>query len=318
MLKRILATFILAAAAATAQAAYPDHPIRMVVAWPPGGVTDTVGRFVAERMSAALGQTVVVENHGGANGIIGTQIVAGAQPDGYTIQMVTAETHAINPHVYPNLKYSLSSFEPVALLGTVSFVLAENGAAGPSSVQELVEAAVKAPHRINAGSYGVGSTSHLGLATFESVTKTSFSHIPYQGVAPVMNALLADQVQIAFVNAFNVTGFQKSGKAKILAVASEQRLAVLPDVPTFDELGYAGVRAGNWYGVAVPRGVPQDIKDRLEAALREIAASQVFADKLAAMGVENTFKDGAEFGKFLASENERLEKITQERGITTQ
>jgi len=318
MLRKILAASVLTAAAAAASAAYPDRPVRMVVAWPPGGVTDTVGRFVAERMSTVLGQSVVVENRAGANGIVGTQVVAGAPADGYTIQMVTAETHAINPHVYPDLKYSLSSFEPIALLGTVSFVLAENGSAKPASVQELVDAARQAPDKINAGSYGIGSTSHLGLATFESVTKTSFSHIPYQGVAPAMNALLSDQVQIAFVNAFNVVGFYKSGKARVLAVASNKRLNVLPDVPTFDELGYAGVRAGNWYGLVVPKGVPKDIRDRLEAALREIAGSKAFVDKLESMGVENTFKNSAEFQKFLDSENSRLAKITKERGITAQ
>lgn len=316
MLWKILAASVLTIAAANANAAYPNHSIRMIVAWPPGGVTDTMARLIAERMSKQLGQSVVVENHAGANGIIGTEIVAKAPPDGYTIQMVTAETHAINPHVYPKLKYSLSNFDPIGLLGKVSFVLAENGSAKPSTVRELVDAALKSPNLINAGSYGIGSTSHLGLATFESVTKTSFSHIPYQGVAPAVNALLADQVQIAFVNAFNVVGFYKSGRVKVLAVASDKRLAVLPNVPTFDELGFPGVRAGNWYGVVVPHGVPDSIKKRLEAVLREISSNKSFRKKIDDMGVENTFLGSADFGKFLNNENKRLAQVVKERGIT--
>jgi len=300
-----------------ALAAYPEKPIRIIVAWPPGGVTDTIGRIVAEKLTNKLNVSVVVENRAGANGIIGTQTAARAKPDGYTMQVVTAESHAINPYVYKDLAYHpLKSFDPVALLGTVSFVLAESRAAGFKDAPDLVAAAKAKTREINAGSYGVGSTSHLGLALFQAGTKTQFSHVPYQGVAPVVNALLANEIDFAFVNAFNVSGFAQDGRLKILGVASDKRLAILPDVPTLVEQGIPGVRAGNWYGVALPHGVSADIRGKLEGLLREISRDQTFSEKLRSMGVEERFLDSAGFGEFIKDENDRLSKVIKDQGIS--
>jgi len=316
MLRKLLVAALLGSFLPLAHADYPDKPIKIVVAWPPGGVTDTIGRVVADKLTDKLNISVVVENRAGANGIIGTQAAARAKPDGYTMQVVTAESHAINPYVYKDLTYDpLKSFDPVALLGTVSFVIAQSREAGFKDAANLAATAKANTKEINAGSYGVGSTSHLGLALFQQSTQTQFSHVPYQGVAPVVNALLASEIDFAFVNAFNVSGFAQDGRLKILGVASDKRLAILPDVATLEEQGISGVHAGNWYGVVLPHGVPTDIRGKLEGLLHEISQDPTFSEKLRSMGVEEVFLDSAGFGEFIQRENERLSKVIKEQGI---
>jgi len=311
-----LAALLLATAAV---ADYPDKPIRMLVPWPPGGVTDTLARFTADQLSKNIGQPVVVENKGGANGIIGTQAAAQMAPDGYGILAVTAETHAINPSVYKNLPYDpLKDFDAVAMVAHVSFVLATRADLPPNSVKELVAYAKANPGKLTAASYGVGSTSHLGLATFEKLTGTNYVHVPFQGVAPAVTALLGGQVDLAFVNAYNVEPHRKAGKVKILGVAGPQRLHTIADVPTMAEQGIDGMFAGNWYGFVTPHGVPLAIRQKLASELEKVAQSKAFQDKAYSMGVEAEYRDATQFAAFMKGEGERLGAVVRDKGITVQ
>jgi tripartite-type tricarboxylate transporter receptor subunit TctC len=299
-----------------ASAEYPDKPLKMIVPWPPGGVTDTLARFSADQLQRAIGQPVVVENKGGANGIIGTQSAALLAPDGYGLLAVTAETHAINPSVYKPLPYDpLKDFDPVAMVARVSFVLATRGDLPPNSVKELIAYAKANPGKLSAASYGVGSTSHLGLATFETLTGTSYIHVPFQGVSPAVNALIGGQVDLAFVNAYNVEPHRKTGKVKILAVAGPDRLHTIADVPTMAEQGVQDMNAGNWYGFVTPHGVPAAVRERLAAELQKIARSKAFEDKAYAMGVQTEFRDAAQFSAFLKEEGARLGQVVRDKNI---
>ena len=297
-------------------AQYPNKPIKLVVPWPPGGVTDTLARFSGDQLSKAVGQPVVVDNKGGANGIIGTQAAQALAADGYGLLAVTAETHAINPSVYKPLPYDpLKDFDTVAQVARVSFVLATRGDLPPNNVKELIAYSKANAGKVSAASYGVGSTSHLGLATFESLTGTTHIHAPYTGVAPAVNALIGGQVDIAFVNAYNVEQHRKAGKVKILAVAGPQRIATIPDVPTMAEQGIQGMHAGNWYGFVTPAGVPLEARQKLAAELQKIAQSREFQDKVNSMGVQAEFRDAGQFAAFLREEGKRLGDVARDKGI---
>jgi tripartite-type tricarboxylate transporter receptor subunit TctC len=259
---------------------------------------------------------VIVENKAGANGIIGTQSAGALPADGYALLAVTAETHAINPSVYKPLPYDpLKDFDTVAMVARVSFVLATRADLPPNNVQELVAYAKANPGKVSAASYGIGSTSHLGLATFEKLTGTSYTHVPFQGVAPAVNALLGGQVDLAFVNAYNVEAHRKAGRVKILGVAGPARLHTIADVPTMAEQGIQGLHAGNWYGFVTPHGVPEAARQRLAAELQKIGQSQVFQDKVHSMGVQVEYKDAAQFAAFLKEEGQRLGDVVRDKGI---
>jgi len=297
-------------------AQYPHKAIKMIVPWPPGGVTDTLARFTAEQLSRSISQPVVVENKPGANGIIGTQAAMLLPADGYGILAVTAETHAINPSVYKPLPYDpLKDFDPVAMVARVSFVLATRAGLPPNSVQELVAYAKANPGKLSAASYGIGSTSHLGLATFEKLTGTSFIHVPFQGVAPAVNALVGGQVDIAFVNAYNVEQHRKAGKVKILGVAGPKRLHTIADVPTMSEQGIEGLYAGNWYGFVTPHGVPVAVRQKLAAELQKVGLSPAFQAQVHSMGVEAEFRDAQQFAEFMREEGRRLGEVVRDKGI---
>ena len=313
--KLAILTF-LALAAIPSLAQYPDKPIKLMVPWPPGGASDVLARYVGADLGSLLGQAVVVENKAGANGIVGTQAAAKMPPDGYFMLSVTAETHAINPAVYVPLPYDpLTDFDPLGMVAHVSLVLAVRADLAPGNMQELIEFARLHPGKLTAGSYGVGSTSHLGLATLEALTATSYTHIPYLGVGPTVNALLAGQIDLAFVNAFNVEQFYKSGKIKILGVAGGSRLPTIPAVPTMAEQGLAGLSAGNWYGFVVPHGVPDAIRQQLADALRKVAQSAEFREKANTLGMIVDYRDGPDFAKHMRAEGERLGKIAHDKAI---
>ncbi len=310
---------VLLALALPVLAEYPDKPMKLIVPWPPGGVTDTLARFTADQLGRSISQAVVVENKGGANGIIGTQAAMALAPDGYGILAVTAETHAINPSVYKPLQYDpIKDFDTVAMVARVSFVLATRADLPPNTVQELVAYAKANPGKLSAASYGIGSTSHLGLATFEKLTGTSYIHAPFQGVAPAVNALVGGQVDIAFVNAYNVEQHRKAGKVKILGVAGPKRLHTIADVPTMAEQGIQGLHAGNWYGFVTPRGVPAAARQKLAAELQKVGNSTAFQEKAFAMGVDPEFRDPAQFAEFLKAEGSRLGEVVRDKGIELQ
>jgi tripartite-type tricarboxylate transporter receptor subunit TctC len=317
ILLRVLAASMLTVCATPAShAEYPERPLKIIVAWPPGGVVDTTARVVGDQLAARLGQPVVVENRAGANGNIGTTAVARAPADGYTLQAVTAETHAINPHLYKSLTYDVArDFGPVALLAQSNFVLATKAGLQVNTLQEFIALAKASPGKITMASYGIGSTSHVTMASFEEATKTSFLHVPYRGVGPVVNALLTGEVDAAFVTPNVVVGLQKAGNVRILGSASLQRMSIVPDIPTFTEQGIDGFVGGNWYGIVGPHGIPEAVKTRLASELKKIAESQPFLTHAKALGVDADYRDAAGFAEFLAKESQRWGALIKSRNI---
>ena len=300
----------------SSQAQYPDRPLKIIVAWPPGGVVDTTARLVGEQLAMRLGQPVVVENRVGANGNIGTTTVARSPADGYTLQAVTAETHAINPNLYKTITYDVfRDFDPVALLARSNFVLATRGGLAVERVQDLIAQAKASPGKLTMATYGIGSTSHVTMVSFEDATKTSFLHVPYRGVGPVVNALLTGEVDAAFATPHIVFELRNAGKLKILGAASLQRMDIVPDVPTFTEQGIDGFVGGNWYGVVAPRGIPEAEKMRLAKELQQIAASPVFLALAKSLGVDAEYLDTVGFAAFLRKENQRWGTLIKARNI---
>ena len=316
MVRLLAMSLFLVCAAFPSHAQYPDRLLKIIVAWPPGGVVDTTARLVGEQLAVQLGQPVVVENRVGANGNIGTTAAARAPADGYTLQAVTAETHGINPHLYKSLTYDVfRDFDPVALLARSNFVLATKAALPVNSVQDFIALAKASPGKVTMASYGIGSTSHVTMVSLEDATKTSFLHVPYRGVSPAVNALLTGEVDAAFVTPHIVVELQKAGNVKILGAASPQRMSLVPDVPTFTEQGISGFVGGNWYGVVAPHGVPDAVKARLAIELKKIAASPAFLAHAKSLGVDAEYLDAAGFAEFLAKENARWGALIKARNI---
>jgi tripartite-type tricarboxylate transporter receptor subunit TctC len=312
----LAASLVLICTILSGHAEYPDRPLKIIVAWPPGGVVDTTARLIGEQLAVQLRQPVVVENRVGANGNIGTTSVARAPADGYTLQAVTAETHAINPHLYKSITYDVfRDFDPVALLAQSNFVLVTRADLAISNVQELIALAKASPGKLTMASYGIGSTAHVTMASFEEATKTSYLHVPYRGVGPVVNAILTGEVDTAFVTPHIVVGLQKAGKVKIIGAASLQRMSIVPDVPTLTEQGVDGFVGGNWYGIVAPHGIPEAEKTRLASELQKIAVSPQFLAHTQSLGVEADYLDATGFGAFLKKENARWEALIKARKI---
>jgi tripartite-type tricarboxylate transporter receptor subunit TctC len=263
-----------------------------------------------------LRQPVIVENRVGANGNIGTTSVARAPADGYTLQAVTAETHAINPHLYKSLTYDVfRDFDPVALLARSNFVLVAKPGLAVNTVPELIALAKASPGKLTMASYGIGSTAHVTMVSFEEATATRFLHVPYRGVSPVVNALLTGEVDSAFVTPHIVVDLQNAGKVKILGSASLQRMAIVPDVPTLTEQGVNGLVGGNWYGIVAPHGIPEAEKARLASELQKIATSPAFLTHAKSLGIDADYRNAAGFADFLAKENARWEALIKARKI---
>ena len=313
---------LVAAAAALlatgALAQYPDKPIKVVVAWPPGSPTDSVARIVSERLAQRLGQPVTVENRPGANGTIGTTYVAKAAPDGYTLVFATADTHSINPHVYKTLQYdAMKGFEPISLVGIVNFLLISRPNFEQSDLQSLVAAAKQQPGKISYGTWGTGSTAHVAFALLEQSAGIQMLHVPFQGSAPAMNAILGSQVDVMVTGApLTADTNRKAGKIKVLGVSAPQRVAALPDVRTYSEQGVADAQAGSWYGLLAPAGIPAAVRDRLANETVALLKVPETAKRIEGFGWTVVGNTPAEFSAFLRAELDRYGKVIKTRGIT--
>ncbi len=251
---------------AMAQGALSASPITMIVGWPAGGPSDNVARLTAVRMSEALGQSIVIDNKGGAGGNIGSDAAARAKPDGSTIMLATVASHGLNSALYPKLNHDpIKDFAPIGMITTSPSVLLVPTDSPFLSVADLLKAAQARPGQLNYGSGGVGSSQHLAGANFKKITGADVTHIPYKGTAPAMTDLMAGRVDFVLTTA--AMSFIRSGKLRPLAVAARQRLPALPDVPTFEEAGVKGFHTDSWYGLVAPAGTPRAALDKLNAAL---------------------------------------------------
>ena len=275
----------LCASAAAAQQ-YPNRPIRLVVPFPAGGPNDIIGRLVAQKLGDALGQQMVVDNRAGAGGNIGTDLVAKASPDGYTLLSGGMGSLIMNPIIDKVPYDTLRDFAPVILMASAPNVLVTHPSLPVRDVKGLIALARAHPGQLNYGSGGVGSTPHLSGALFNSMTGVNIVHVPYKGNAPAITDLLGGQVQLAYLGIPPVQPHIQSGKLKALAVTSARRSATLPQIPTIAESGVPGYELSPWYGILAPAGTPTDIVMKLNAAIAKIVRSPDMTEKLAGIGAE--------------------------------
>jgi len=264
---------------------YPARTVTLVVPYPPGGGVDAMARVVAERLSAALGQQVVVDNRGGGGGLIGTRAVQKAAPDGYTLLLGHTGTISINPSLYANAGYDpRKDFAAVGLIASMPVVLIAHPSFPARSIADVIALAKKEPGKLNVGTSAVGTGGYMSAESFKSVAGIDVAIIPYKGTAPVMNDLLGGHVPVAFGVIPPALGNIQAGKLRAIAVASPTRTALLPDTPTFAESGMPGFEAVLHYGLLAPAGTPRPIVDKLNAELRKLAANDEVKKRIAAEG----------------------------------
>ncbi len=278
--------------------AYPSKTIRMIVPFPAGGPTDIVARPIAQLLGAELGQTIFIDNRGGAGGSIGADAVAKSAPDGYTLLMGTVGTSAINPTLYKRLPYdAIADFTPIATVAGAPVAVVANPAAPFHTLRELVERARSAPNTIAYGSAGNGTPGHLAGALFCTAADIKLLHVPYKGSAPAISDLLGGQIPLMFDPLQSVLPHVIAGKLQALAVTSSQRASLLPSVPTVAESGWKDFETTAWWAVYGPAKLPPDVQRRLSAALRHVVESPEFASTLSRLGVQPMSRPLAEFQK---------------------
>lgn len=313
-LRLALATAAFALSSFVHAADWPSGPIKLVVPYPPGGAVDQVARPLAEKLSVALGQPVVVDNRAGAGGLIGAEAVARSAPDGSTFVMGTVSSHAIAPAVTKKMPYDpVADFAPVSLVALTPYVITVNPAVPATTVGELIAYAKANPDKLNFGSSGTGTTPHLAGELFNTMAGTKIAHVPYKGSAPMLTDLLGNQVQVAFDN--TVIPNVKSGKLRALAVTGKTRIAALPDVPTAQEAGLPGYEAVGWMGIYAPKGTPSAIVSRMASEIGKAMAQPDIRDRLAAQGFQAATDTPAQFDACLKSEMAKWTKVAREANV---
>ena len=319
---KILSTLLLGAGLALAIGAggaqaqpYPNKPIRMVIAFPPGGTSDFVGRVVAAKMAEYLGQPIVIDNKPGAAGLIGTQAVQQAAPDGYTILLAPSDFTLV-PGLQSKPPYDpLKDFAAVGLFINYPHVVVASPGLPAKDAKELIALAKAKPGQVNFASGGIGASNHISGVAFAYAAGIDLTHVPYKGNGPAITDLLADRVQLLFTSIGPVEGHLKTGKLKAIAVTGPNRLAALPDVPTVSENALPGYQFLTWYGLAAPAGTPRPIIDRLNAELRRTMASAEVREKLASIGGDLTVNSPDEFAAMLKSEVVRWQKLARDTNL---
>ncbi|HVL59470.1 MAG TPA: tripartite tricarboxylate transporter substrate binding protein [Burkholderiaceae bacterium] len=302
---------------AWAQESYPSRPISMVVPFPPGGSVDAVARRVAQKMGALLGQPIVVENRAGAGGTIGSTHVAKSSPDGYTLMWATSSALAVSPALYKNLAYDpLTSFVPVIEICRGPFILSVRNTLPVKSAPELVELAKKSPGKLNYGSAGQGSAHHLATETFRQAAGVDIVHVPYKGGAPAWVALIGGEIDMLFDS---MPGpLMNAGRARPIGVTGSQRLAKLPDVPTFAEQGIKGVDYVFFFGIVAPAGTPADVVAKLNRVARDALADPEVRATFDAQSLDPSPGSPQEFAALLAQEVPRFRELVKRVGLTLQ
>jgi len=316
-----LATTLLACSsidAAQGASAYPAKPIRLVVPFSPGGSADTLARTMQTALSTELGQPLVLDNRGGASGVIGTELVARAPADGYTVLLITT-THTVNPSLMNKLPYdTLTDFAPVSLAVSQPNILAVHPSVPAKSVKELVAYAKSKSGHLTYASGGGGSSPHLSGELLRLVAGIELTHVPFKGSGPGVTALLGGQVTMMFAGPLVFDPHIKAGKLRALAVADRKRSSVLPDVPTMAEAGFPGVETGTWFGFLAPRATPAAIAQTFHAALVKVMAQPDMKSRLLAQGVDIVGAGPRDFDRIIREEVDKWSKLVKRAGITAQ
>ena len=304
-----------AAGHSQAQQAYPTKPIRMICPFPPGGTTDVVARLVAQKLTEAWGQQVVVDNRPGAGGIIGTEIVAKAAPDGYTVLLGSITTHAVNPALYKKLNFDpVKDFAPVSLVVSSPQLLAVHPSVAAKSVKELIALAKAKPGQLNYASAGTGTSPHLTFELFKSMAGIDVVHVPYKGTGPAITDLIGGQVQMMITGVVALMPHVKSGKLRGLGVTSAKRVAALPDLPTIVESGIPGFDVSSWFGVFLPGGTPKPIVAKMNAEIRKILEVPEVRQRLIGQGADPASNTPEEFAAYVNAEMARWGKVVRDTG----
>lgn len=311
----IISALVFGTAGRATAGAYPERPVHLVVPYPAGGPVDVLARVLGDKLSATLGKPFIVEDRPGASGTVGSEFVARAAPDGYTLVLGNNATHATNETLYPKLRYAtLRDFAPVGLAATVTNILVVAPSLPVGSVQALIADAKANPGKLNYASSGSGSAAHLTAEMFKLMTGTDIVHVPYSGAAPAMTDLLAGRVSLMFATAPSAVSYVKAGRVRALAVTSAARWDGLPDVPTMAEAGVPGFTSEAWFGLFAPAATPPGIVDRLNAALVEATAAADVRTKLGAQGFTVASDSPAQFRAFVAAEIAKWADVIRKSG----
>ena len=293
---------------------YPNRPVRLIVTVPPGGAADFIARLVGGKLGDALGQPVLVENRGGAGGTIAADAVAKAAPDGYTLLQNSITTHGVGPHLYSKLPYDpVKDFSAVSGLALLPLIMAVNAELPAKTVNDVVALAKK--ENLNFASSGNGGAPHMAAELFKSVTGAPITHVPYKGSGPAVADLVGGRVQIMFDAAPSLIAHIRAGKLRVLAAASAERNRLLPEVPTFAELGHPRVAVSLWYGLLAPAATPSAIVTRLNAEVAKILQSADVREKLAAQGAEPMPGTPQAFASFMREEMAKWAPVVKQAGV---
>ncbi|MES1978853.1 MAG: tripartite tricarboxylate transporter substrate binding protein [Pseudomonadota bacterium] len=301
---------------ALAQAAYPSKPIRLVVPFVPGGVTDTSGRLIAEQLSKRLGQQVIVDNRPGASGNIGTQLVAASPPDGYTLVLAFDGTMVINPHVFEKMSFdTLRDFAPVGKIGDAVLILVANPSLPAKTLQEVIALSKTQAGGLSYGTSGTGGTPHIAGEQLKLRTGANLTHVPYKGGGQAMTDVLGGQIPLVYTAVAGAQGQVKAGRLKPIAVSSAQRSRSLPDVPTFMESGVPDFEVNSWVGLLAPAKTPKAIIDKLNTELNAVLNDPETRDKLNVMGIAATPGAPEKFGDEMKRDLQRYGPVVKAAGI---
>ncbi len=294
---------------------YPARPVRLIVPYAPGGNADIQARYMAERLTDALGKQVVVDNRPGANGMIGMELTARSPADGYTVMLV-ANGFTVNPALFPKVPYdTVKDFAPISLVGDTPLLFVASNAVPAGSVKEAVALARSRPGQLNYGSSGNGSPAHLAGALLEVTTGIKLVHVPYKGMAAANLDVMSGQIQLGFPSLTSVLPHVKAGKLKAFAITVKSRSALAPDIPTMDEAGVPGYEASIWNGILAPAGTPGPIVKRLNAAIVGILKSPQAAERYANVGAEIRYNSPEEFAALIRTEMAKWAKVIKAANI---
>jgi tripartite-type tricarboxylate transporter receptor subunit TctC len=314
-MRKLLAALLALPCLAAAQS-YPAKPVRMIVPFPPGGTTDLIARLVQPKFQEFLGQNVVIENKGGAGGSVGAADAANAAPDGYTILLVF-DTHAVNHHIYKMAPDPFTRLEHIMLMVSSPSTLVAVSNFAPSNLRELVARAKAEPGKLTYATAGAASSNHLGALLLEQVAGVKMTHVHYKGGGPMIQALLGQQIDIAFVSTPLILPQIQAGKVKAIAVGGKSRMPVLPNVATLSET-YPGFEQISWFGLLAPRGVPKEITARLHREMGRTLAVPEVKQRLEERGFEVVASSPEEFLRFVKSESDKLGKLIRDNAIVAE
>jgi len=313
----LLACILAASASAVFAETYPSKPIQLVIPFPPGGATDVIGRLVGKKLGDKLGQPVVVDNRPGAGTIVGASFVAKAAPDGYTLLASSGTTFTVNPAIHAKLPYDpVKSFEPIGFAGRTGLILLANKDVPVTNLKQLVAAAKAQPGKYSYGSFGTGTTAQFAGEMLFNIAGVKLLHVPYKGSSPAMTDLIGGQIPYSVDTVAAAIPQVKSGKVKAIAVTTAKRSSLLPDVPTAAEAGFPGIDADTWLAVVAPRGLPADVKQKLEKALTEVMADADTRKQLQNAGFEPVEGNGAAVSALINKELPLMRATAQRANIT--